>query len=61
MTSAGPGPSLGRYLLMAYLPPQQAVPGTALQVEYLGRRYPVTVLTAGRTPAFDPEDRRMKG
>ena len=61
VTSAGPGPSLGRYLLMAYLPPQQAVPGTALQVEYLGRRYPVTVLTAGRTPAFDPEDRRMKG
>ncbi|ATG51658.1 glycine cleavage system protein T [Brachybacterium vulturis] len=61
VTSAGPGPSLGRYLLMAYLPPQHAVPGTALQVEYLGRRHPVTVLTAGRTPAFDPQDARMKG
>ncbi|MDN6303367.1 MAG: FAD-dependent oxidoreductase [Brachybacterium sp.] len=61
VTSAGPGPSLGRYLLMAYLPPQQAVAGTALQVEYLGHRHPVTVLTAGRTPAFDPQDARMKG
>ncbi|MGO1598377.1 MAG: glycine cleavage T C-terminal barrel domain-containing protein [Brachybacterium sp.] len=61
VTSAGPGPSLGRYLLMAYLPPQQAVAGTALQVEHLGHRHPVTVLTAGRTPAFDPQDARMKG
>ncbi|MDN5898938.1 MAG: FAD-dependent oxidoreductase [Brachybacterium sp.] len=61
VTSAGPGPSLGRYLLMAYLPPQHAVPGTALQVEYLGHRHPVTVLTAGRTPAFDPQDARMRG
>lgn len=46
---------------MAYLPPQQAVAGTALQVEHLGHRHPVTVLTAGRTPAFDPQDARMKG
>lgn len=61
ITSAGPGPSLGRYLLMAYLPPQQAVVGTELQVEYLGGRHPVTVLVAGRSPAFDPQDERMKG
>lgn len=61
VTSAGPGPSLGRYLLMAYLPLPQAVPGTALQVEYLGHRLPLTVLTAGRTAAFDPHDARMKG
>ena len=61
VASTGPAPSLGRYLLMAYLPPQHAAEGTALQVEYLGRRHPVTVLTVGRTPAFDPQDLRMKG
>ncbi|MGO1896304.1 MAG: glycine cleavage T C-terminal barrel domain-containing protein, partial [Brachybacterium sp.] len=61
VTSAGPAPSLGRYLLLAYLPPAQAVEGTALQVEYLGTRLPAEVLTVGRTPAFDPDDARMKG
>lgn len=61
VTSAGPAPSLGRYLLLAYLPVEQAVVDTALQVEYLGARLPVEVLTVGRTPAFDPEDSRMKG
>ena len=29
VTSAGSGPSVGRHLLMAYLPPEQAVAGTA--------------------------------
>jgi glycine cleavage system aminomethyltransferase T/glycine/D-amino acid oxidase-like deaminating enzyme len=60
VTSAGSGPSVGRYLLMAYLPYALAVEGTRLAVEYLGHRYPVTVAVAGRTPLFDPEDRRMK-
>lgn len=60
VTSAGPAPSLGRYLLMAYLPVDLAAVGTALQIEYFGQRYPVTVLTVGRTPPFDPEDVRMR-
>ncbi|MFC7376222.1 MULTISPECIES: FAD-dependent oxidoreductase [unclassified Brachybacterium] len=60
VTSAGPAPSLGRYLLMAYLPPELASEGTRLQVEYLGGHHPVSVLTVGRTPPFDPEDTRMK-
>jgi heterotetrameric sarcosine oxidase gamma subunit len=60
VTSAGPAPSLGRYLLLAYLPRARAVTGEALQVEYLGARIPVEVLSVGRTPAFDPEDARMK-
>lgn len=61
VTSAGPAPSLGTYLLMAYLPRDLAVEGTRLLVEYLGQRYPVTVARAGRTPLFDPEDTRLKG
>ena len=60
VTSAGPGPSLGRYLLLAYLPPAHAVVGEELQVEYLGERYPVTVLTVGRTAPFDPDLARVK-
>ena len=60
VTSAGAGPSLGTYLLMAYLPPWHALEGTGLLVEYLGERYPVTVARAGRTPLFDPDDTRMR-
>src|SRR5690625_1616031 len=33
VTSAGPGPSLGRYLLLAYLPPAEAIEGRELLVE----------------------------
>lgn len=61
VTSAGAAPSLGTHLLMAYLPPQHAVEGTGLVVQYLGERYPVTVARAGRTPLFDPDDSRMRG
>lgn len=60
VTSAGAGPSVGKHLLMAYLPPAQAVEGTKLLVEYLGERYPVTVAVAGSTPLFDPENERVR-
>lgn len=61
VTSAGPAPSLGRYLLLAYLPPEQAVAGRRLQVDYLDQRHPVEVLTVGRTAPFDPDHTRPKG
>jgi glycine cleavage system aminomethyltransferase T/glycine/D-amino acid oxidase-like deaminating enzyme len=60
VTSAGSGPSVGKHLLMAYLPPEQAVAGRALSVEYLGEPYPVTVAVAGSTPLFDPENVRVR-
>jgi len=60
VTSAGSGPSVGRHLLLAYLPPAQAVAGTSLAVEYLGERYPVTVAVAGSTPLFDPANERVR-
>ncbi len=61
VTSAGAGPSLGKYLLMAYLPPEHAVEGSdALAVEYMGERYPVTVAVAGATALFDPENARIR-
>jgi glycine cleavage system aminomethyltransferase T/glycine/D-amino acid oxidase-like deaminating enzyme len=61
VTSAGAGPSVGRHILMAYLPPELAVEGAALAVEYMGERYPVTVAVAGATPLFDPENMRIRG
>ena len=60
VTSAGSGPSVGKHLLMAYLPPEQAVDGTQLAVEYFGERYPVTVAVAGATPLFDPDNARIR-
>jgi glycine cleavage system aminomethyltransferase T len=60
VTSAGSGPSVGRHILLSYLPPAQAVVGTKLLVEYFGERYPVTVAVVGSTPLFDPENARVK-
>jgi len=60
VTSAGSGPSVGRHLLMAYLPAEHAVEGSALLVEYMGEPYPVTVARAGATPLFDPENARIR-
>ncbi|MDQ6795530.1 MAG: FAD-dependent oxidoreductase [Chloroflexota bacterium] len=58
--SAGSGPSVGKHLLMSYLPPEQAKEGTKLVVEYFGERYPVTVAVAGSRPLFDPENARIR-
>jgi glycine cleavage system aminomethyltransferase T/glycine/D-amino acid oxidase-like deaminating enzyme len=60
VTSAGPGPSVGKYLLMAYLPPAYAVVGTQLSVLYMGERYPVSVAVSGATPLFDPAGERIR-
>ncbi|MFL5726687.1 MAG: FAD-dependent oxidoreductase [Chloroflexota bacterium] len=60
VTSAGSGPSVGKHLLMAYLPPDEAVVGNELLVEYFGEQYPVKVAVAGSTPLFDPENARIR-
>ncbi|MEK7424739.1 MAG: glycine cleavage T C-terminal barrel domain-containing protein, partial [Actinomycetota bacterium] len=60
VTTAGAGPSLGTYLLLAYLPPEHAVEGAKLQVMYMNECYPVTVARVGSKPLFDPDDSRMK-
>jgi glycine cleavage system aminomethyltransferase T/glycine/D-amino acid oxidase-like deaminating enzyme len=60
VTSAGAGPSVGKHILMAYLPPEHARDGEELAAEYMGERYPVTVAVAGSTPLFDPENARIR-
>ncbi|MGH3992488.1 MAG: aminomethyltransferase family protein, partial [Pseudonocardiaceae bacterium] len=61
VTSAGAGPSVGKHILMAYLPPEYAEVGRQLAVEYMCERYPVTVEVAGSTPLFDPDNERVRG
>ena len=60
VTSAASAPSLGKHILMAYLPPDQAVVGQSLAVEYLGEQYPVTVAANDATPLFDPDNERIR-
>ncbi|PSQ33909.1 glycine cleavage system protein T, partial [Halobacteriales archaeon SW_12_69_24] len=60
VTSAGTGPSVGKHLLMAYLPPDHAEEGNRLQVEYMGGRYPVEVEVVGSRPLFDPGNDRIR-
>jgi glycine cleavage system aminomethyltransferase T/glycine/D-amino acid oxidase-like deaminating enzyme len=60
VTSAGSGPSVGKHLLLAYLPADQARVGQQLAVEYMAEMYPVTVAVAGATPLFDPENARIR-
>jgi glycine cleavage system aminomethyltransferase T len=60
VTSAGAAPSVGAYVLMAYLPPEHATTGAQLAVEYMGERYPATVAVVGSAPIFDPENTRIR-
>jgi glycine cleavage system aminomethyltransferase T/glycine/D-amino acid oxidase-like deaminating enzyme len=60
VTSAGAGPSVGRHILMSYLPPEYANVGEQLSVEYMGERYPVTLATNDSTPLFDPDNARVR-
>ena len=58
VTSAGYGPSVGRHLLMSYLPQELCDQGTDLQVMYMNELFPVKVASTGAV--FDPDDTRLK-
>jgi heterotetrameric sarcosine oxidase gamma subunit len=60
VTSAGSGPSVGRHLLLTYLPTDLAVEGQQFLVQYMGERFPVTVAVAGSRPLFDPANERVR-
>jgi glycine cleavage system aminomethyltransferase T/glycine/D-amino acid oxidase-like deaminating enzyme len=57
VTSAAFGYTVGRTVAYAWLP-ARAVPGTAVEVEYFGRRLPATVQTE---PLVDPTMTRIRG
>jgi glycine cleavage system aminomethyltransferase T/glycine/D-amino acid oxidase-like deaminating enzyme len=60
VTTAGSAPSLGSYILLAYLPTEHAVEGKELRVMYMNELFPVVVSRVGSQPLFDPTDARMK-
>src|SRR3954451_10487130 len=60
VTTAGSAPSLGKHLLMAYLPPDQATVGNELAVSYMEELYPVTVGSADSTALVDPANERVR-
>ena len=59
-TSAGAAPSVGKHVVMAYLPPEQATVGEELAVEYMTELYPATVASVGSRAIFDPENARIR-
>jgi glycine cleavage system aminomethyltransferase T len=61
VASAGDGPCVGKYILLAYLPPEYAKVGTKLKVEYFCEHFPVTVDVVGAAPLYDPQNERLKG
>ena len=59
VTTAGGGPSVGKHLLLGYLPPEYAQVGTELNVMYMNELFPVRV-AATTGSVFDPDDIRLK-
>jgi glycine cleavage system aminomethyltransferase T/glycine/D-amino acid oxidase-like deaminating enzyme len=60
VTSAGSAPSLGKHVLLAYLPPEEATIGNELAVSYMEELYPVTVESVDATPLLDPGNERIR-
>jgi glycine cleavage system aminomethyltransferase T len=59
-TSTGAGPSIGKHIVMSYLPPENANEGEQLAVEYMTELLPATVEIVGSTPPFDPDNERIR-
>jgi glycine cleavage system aminomethyltransferase T/glycine/D-amino acid oxidase-like deaminating enzyme len=57
VTSAAHGYTIGRTIAYAWLPAAATEPGTAVKVEYFGRRLPATVSTE---PLVDPQMARIR-
>ena len=60
VTTAGSAPSLGKHVLLAYLPPEAATIGNELAVSYMEEMYPVTIVSVDSTAPFDPGNERMR-
>ena len=58
ITTGGYGYTVGRSIAYAYLPPEHAEPGTAVDVEIFGDRVAGEVV---REPLIDPEGERVRG
>ncbi|MDR9440839.1 MAG: FAD-dependent oxidoreductase [Halomonas sp.] len=61
VTSIAYGPSLGRNIALAYLPPEHAREGRTLRLEYFAEHYPMRVTAVGYRALYDPEGERARG
>jgi glycine cleavage system aminomethyltransferase T/glycine/D-amino acid oxidase-like deaminating enzyme len=55
-TSMAYGPTIGKTIMLAYLPHDKAVKGNDFEIEYFGERYPVKVAGVGYEPLYDREN-----
>ena len=56
-TSGGYGWRVGKSIVLAMVTPAHAVEGMTMEIEILGRRYPVTVIAES---PFDPRNERLR-
>lgn len=55
-TSIAYGPTIGKNIILAYLPHDRAVVGNRFTIEYFGETYPIEVAGVGYQPLYDPEN-----
>ncbi|MGB6118694.1 MAG: aminomethyltransferase family protein, partial [Mesorhizobium sp.] len=59
-TSMAYGPTIGKTIMLAYLPHEHAVKGKRFEIEYFAERYPVEVAGVGYAPLYDPENSKPR-
>jgi len=59
-TSVEYGPSLGKNIVLGYIPHDQAREGKTFLMEYFGEHYPLKLAAAGYKALYDPENARLK-
>ena len=57
VTTSNYGYSLGQFIMYGYLPIEYAKPGTAVEIEYFGERFPAKVVNE---PLYDPKMERLR-
>jgi glycine cleavage system aminomethyltransferase T len=60
VTSAGSGPSVGKHLLLSYLPAELAVEGKDYIAECMGEPIAIRVAVVGSAPLYDPANQRIR-
>lgn len=59
-TSAAYGPSVGKMLLLGYIPHDYAQEGRELTLEYFGEHYPLRIESVGYRSLYDPGYQKMR-
>ncbi len=55
-TSIAYGPTIGKNIMLAYIPVERAEEGAMFQIEYFGKNYPVRLESVGYKPLYDPQN-----